>query len=135
MNLDPIVLYVEDDEKSRMVIEMILTRRMKFSNVIFFEDSVDFELRIQNLEKCPDIVLLDIQVKPLDGFKMLAILRKIERLRSIPIVALTASVMNEEVKLLQDAGFDGCIAKPLDVVSFPETFMSLLNGNHIWNIT
>lgn len=128
------VLYVEDDPMSRMVVEIMLGEGLGLSNVAIFEDSKAFSQRIEQLPFEPDIVLLDIHVKPLSGFQMLEILRQHPVYSNKPIVALTASVMNEEIDRLRDAGFNGVLAKPLDEVTFPDTLSRLLNGELVWNI-
>ncbi len=73
-------------------------------------------------------------MEPYNGFEMLAMLRQSQRFSDTPIVALTASVMNEEVQQLQTSGFDGCLAKPIDMDTFPDTLYRILNGEHIWRI-
>src|SRR5262245_33362571 len=97
MTEDYSVLYVEDDVNSRKVMKMILKGRMKLSNAVLFEDSEDFVERVKALDPRPDIVFLDIHVKPYSGFEMLKFLRDMPEFKDVPIVALTASVMNEEV--------------------------------------
>jgi CheY-like chemotaxis protein len=133
-NTNPAVLYVEDDPHSRKLMSMLLTGRLHFSNVTIFEDSQDFATKAETLSPKPDIVFLDIHVSPLDGFQMLEILRGIPAFDSVPIIALTASVMNEEVHKLRGAGFNGCLAKPLDLSTFPDTFQRILNGEAVWRI-
>jgi CheY-like chemotaxis protein len=134
MPFKPSVLYFEDEPMSRMVMEMLLKRRLGFSDVTIYEDSSDFENRVANLETTPDIVFLDIHIEPYSGFDMLKMLRKNPRFKQSRIIALTASVMNEEVQMLQDAGFDGAIAKPLDQTIFPQLLERILNGEDIWSI-
>jgi DNA-binding NarL/FixJ family response regulator len=56
------------------------------------------------------------------------------RLRQCKVVALTASVTNEEVSLLQKSGFDGAIAKPLDIEVFPSLIDKTMNGEPVWHI-
>ena len=53
---------------------------------------------------------------------------------AIPVVALTASVMNEEIQMLQDAGFDSAISKPLNMDEFPDLIQRIMTGEHIWYI-
>jgi CheY-like chemotaxis protein len=66
---------------------------------------------------------------------MLAMLRQLDWVNGRPmIVALTASVMNEEVQELKTAGFNGCLAKPIDLQTFPETLRQIFNGETIWRI-
>lgn len=134
MSNQPVVLYVEDDIQSRRMMDMLLKGRMKLSSVTILEDSEQFIDRVNALNPKPDIILLDIHMKPYNGFEMLTMLREFEWAQNIPIVALTASVMNEEVHQLRQAGFDGCLGKPIDIVTFPDMFNRILDGESIWRI-
>jgi CheY-like chemotaxis protein len=133
MNSQPTILYVEDEPRSRKVMRMIATS-MGLSNVIIFEDSADFLSRVQSLPSKPDVIMLDIHVKPYSGFEMLEMLRQSGQFENTPIVAITASVMNEEVAQLRTAGFDGCLAKPLDMDTFPDMLERIIGGEMIWRI-
>ncbi len=134
MEKPPAVLYVDDDAPSRKLMRLLLSGRMKLPHVTIFEDSENFLDRIKALEAKPDVIFLDIHVKPYSGFDMLKTLRDIEWTRGIPIVALTASVMNEEVQTLKSAGFDGCLAKPINLNTFPDAFQRILQGETVWHI-
>jgi CheY-like chemotaxis protein len=128
-------LYVEDDPLSREALGVILKRVMKLEHVHVFEDSTDFHARIQSLPVVPDIILLDIHMEPISGFDMLAILRADPVYAGATIVALTASVMNEEVELLKSSGFDGVIGKPISVASFPSLMERIVAGDKVWHVT
>lgn len=130
----PKILYVEDDSLSRMVVDILLREQMGLQHVVIFEDSRNFRERIDEFPFLPDIILLDIHMKPINGFQMLDILRQHPRYQNLSIVALTASVMNEEIDQLRSAGFDGVLAKPLDQAAFPGMLYRLLNGEKIWSI-
>ena len=130
----PAVLYVEDDANSRDVMRMMLKMSMRLQVVTFFENSQDFLARLLALTPRPDIIFLDIHVKPITGFDMLKIIREQPTFAQVPVVALTASVMNEEIHRLRGAGFDGCISKPIDIEQFPEHVRRILNGETIWRI-
>ena len=134
MSSEKVFLYFEDDALSRDVMQACLMRGMGYQNVWIFEDSSDFENRLNSIGVCPDVIFLDIHIEPLDGFEMLAAIRQSETCRSAKVVALTASVMNEEVKTLREAGFDGIIAKPLDYDSFPGVLGRILDGEQVWHI-
>lgn len=131
---DPVILYVEDDALSREVMQALLTRGMGYHNLTIFENSNDFMMKLTALPSKPDVIFLDIHMEPVDGFMMLSLIRQDETFRSTKIVALTASVMNEEVKKLKDAGFNGVIAKPLDIETFPKTLHRILNGEQVWHV-
>lgn len=130
----PVVLYVEDDHLSRMVLEILLTIQLDLATLHIFEDSANFLARVRALDPQPNLFFLDIHVKPISGFDMLSILRADPAYAKIPVIALTASVMNEEVQRLHQAGFDGCLAKPLDNETFAETFAHILAGERVWRI-
>src|SRR5262247_199679 len=130
----PAVLYVEDDSESREVMQLLLVQHMGLSSVTIFGDSADFLARVQALQPKPDIILLDIHVQPHTGFEMLEMLRQVRDFDNTPIVALTASVMNEEVQKLKTIGFNGVVAKPIDMDTFPEILDRVLNGKEIWRI-
>jgi CheY-like chemotaxis protein len=134
MYSQPSVLYIEDNPQSRTVMRVLLRGRMGLSNVTIFEDSTDFRARVEALDPVPDLILLDIHMEPYDGFEMLRVLRQLGKFDQIPIVALTASVMHEEVQLLKTAGFSSCLAKPIDLSSFPDIIHRILDGEAIWRI-
>jgi CheY-like chemotaxis protein len=131
---DPVFLYFEDDALSREVMRVCLTRGMGYHNVRIFEDSSDFEKRLDSVDSKPDVVFLDIHIEPIDGFEMLKLIRQSETYQSTRVIALTASVMNEEVKMLKEAGFDGVIAKPLDYDTFPNVLHRILKGEQVWHV-
>ena len=135
MNKQPVVLYVEDDPQSRRILYMVLQKRMALQNVTILENSQNFRAVVSALDPRPDVIFLDIHMQPHNGFEMLEILRQLEWPRYIPTIALTASVMSEEIQQLRTAGFNGCLAKPIDLQTFPETFNRILAGETIWRIT
>jgi CheY-like chemotaxis protein len=135
MTPQPCILYVEDEAKSRRVMQMLLVNSMKLEHVNIFDDSSDFMARVDALTPKPDVIFLDIHVAPYNGFQMLELLRKSGRYTDTLIVALTASVMNEEVTQLRESGFDGCLSKPIDIDTFPELLSLILRGEELWHIT
>ena len=73
-------------------------------------------------------------MKPYDGFELLNMLRRDPELEDSKVVALTASVMSEEVARLKESGFDGAIAKPLNIEAFPDFIAKIINGESVWYI-
>src|SRR5688572_21823385 len=128
------ILYVEDDAGSRKVMQYLVRGGLQDCQLTMFEDSQDFMARLEMLETQPTVIMLDIHVEPFSGFEMLQQLRADERYQDLPILALTASVMNEEIQKLRLAGFSGVLAKPLNPDLFPEQFKRILGGEQVWNI-
>ena len=69
-------------------------------------------------EKLPDLILMDIQLPKMNGIEALRVLREAEETRAIPVIAVTASVMQQDRKLITEAGFDGYVGKPINLVEF-----------------
>ena len=69
-------------------------------------------------EKVPDLVLMDIQLPGMNGIDALGVLRADPATARIPVIAVTASVMQQDRKLITEAGFDGYIGKPINLAEF-----------------
>jgi DNA-binding response OmpR family regulator len=77
----------------------------------------------------PDLVLLDIQLPDRDGFEVLTELRR--RWEALKVVALTANATTDDRIRVADAGFDGLITKPIDVVRFPGQVAKAVAGERL----
>jgi two-component system cell cycle response regulator DivK len=75
-------------------------------------------------ENHPDLILMDISLPGIDGVEATRQLKGEPSTADIPIVALTASVLQADRARFEEAGFAGLIAKPIDVVSFPEQVLA-----------
>ena len=131
---NPILVYVEDDENSIFVMKMVVERVMKLPTLYVLQSRADFVQQVKGLGVVPDVFMLDIQMKPFDGVELLAMLRKDPQFKCSKVIALTASVTNEEVSLLKSGGFDGAIAKPLNIEVFPDLIARIINGEQVWYI-
>jgi CheY-like chemotaxis protein len=128
-------LYVEDDLLSREVMSMIFRAAMDIETLTMFEDSHNLEARLKALPQRPSIILLDIHVPPIDGFGMLAIIKNLPDYADVPVIAVTASVMNEQIQQFKDEGFDGAIGKPINITALPPLFQKIMNGEEVWHIS
>jgi two-component system cell cycle response regulator DivK len=81
-----------------------------------------------------DLILLDIHLPEEDGYEVLARLRKDERFRNTPVVAVTADVSSNNLNRAQAAGFDGFLAKPINVDLFPDQIRRILEGESVWDL-
>ena len=131
----PILVYVEDDENSILVMKMVVERVMGLPTLHVLQSRADFIQQVKELGVVPDIFLLDIQMKPYGGIELLAMLRGDSNFKKSKVIALTASVTNEEVSLLKSSGFDGAISKPLNIEIFPDLIARIINGDSVWHIS
>ena len=114
--MSDLILLVEDNEKN-MKLARDLLQYHGFATVeaTNAEDGITLAR-----ERTPKLVLMDIQLPGMDGVSALEQLRKDPKTSTIPIVAMTASVMKEDRERFDKAGFDGFITKPIDVRAFPQ---------------
>jgi CheY-like chemotaxis protein len=134
MITEPIIVYVEDDPGSRKIMRVLIKQIMALPHLNILEDSSEFLSKIDAITPRPNLFLLDIHIEPHDGFELLTMLRVSETFKNALVVALTASVMNEEVQRLKTAGFDGVIAKPINLDTFPALLNRVLEGEQIWTV-
>jgi len=62
----------------------------------------------------PDLIILDLMLPKLDGYKVCRMLKFDERYKKIPIIMFTARVQEQDKKLGQEVGADAYITKPFD---------------------
>ncbi len=104
------VLYVEDNPANLKLVEQIVRRHPHIDLLMAPSGGLGLDLARSHR---PHLLLLDIHLPDIDGFQVLARLRADPRTRSIPVVAVTAQAMPDDVKRVLAAGFDDYIAKPL----------------------
>ncbi len=70
---------------------------------------------IKQLEQTvPDLILMDIQMPEMDGYETTHIIRSQEKYNSLPIVAMTANAMKEDIQKSIDVGMQDHISKPVN---------------------
>lgn len=131
----PSFLYVEDDPLSREIMKMLLVKVMQYPHLTIIDDNHDFMAKVNALPRVPDVVFLDIQMHPYNGYDMLNMLRADARYRDVKIIAMTASVMATDVEALKRAGFDGLIGKPVMRQVFPNLLEQILSGEPVWFVS
>jgi len=122
MSEDTIILYIEDDLPSTLLVKKIL----EFAGYrLVHEDSGVAGIKTAE-EIQPDLVLLDIDLPDIDGYQVARRLKTAETTRGIPIVALTSSAMKGDREMALSAGCDGYIRKPIDVSCFTDLIKQYL---------
>ena len=76
-----------------------------------------------------DLILMDIQMPNMDGYKATRCIRRLDdkKKAEIPIIAMTAKAFAEDRKKAFDAGMNGHIAKPIDIEKLGAVILSVLN--------
>jgi len=119
-----LILIVEDNEKNLKLARDVL-RFHGYRTV----EAIDGESAVaMSVEHLPSLILMDIQLPGIDGIVAMKRIRADDRTKHIPTVALTASVMTGDRERFDDAGFDGFIAKPIEVKNFPGQVQAYLDA-------
>ena len=111
------ILVIEDNEMNMKLVVALL--EMGRHGVLKASDA---ESGIQMArEKRPDLILMDIQLPGMDGLAATRIINDDEKLKDIPVVALTSYAMKGDEERALANGCSGYISKPIDSQSFLET--------------
>lgn len=125
-------LYVEDDMMSREIMRLLIVQELGYPRLTIFDQNDNFMERVHALSEVPDVVFLDVQMQPHDGYEMLNMLRTDPVYAKCKIIAMTASVMATDVESFKKAGFDGLIGKPIMRNEFPGLLKQILTGESVW---
>jgi CheY-like chemotaxis protein/two-component sensor histidine kinase len=107
------ILVVEDDPINQMVLKMIL-KKWKGTQVSFANNGAECLEKLQ--EQAFDLVLMDLQMPIMDGYEACIEIRKGEagpNNKNIPIIAVTADVMESTKQRVKDIGMNDYLAKPV----------------------
>ncbi len=118
------VYVIEDNEKNMKLFRAILNLIPEIA--IFEEIRGDTGLDLIKSGN-PDLVILDIQLPELSGIEICIELRKIEKFKNTPIIAVTSFAMKGDKDRILSAGFSEYISKPIRVSDFRELVKNYLN--------
>ena len=117
-----LILIVEDNEKNlKLVRDVLQVKGFATVEAGSAEDGIKLAA-----ERKPDLILMDIQLPGMNGIEALKVLRADPETNPIPVIAVTASVMQQDRTLITEAGFDGYIGKPINIKEFLESVKSAL---------
>lgn len=94
------------------------------------EDGIQCVNRVEQMPAGTyDMILMDIQMPNMDGYKATKCIRRLDdkKKAEIPIIAMTANAFAEDRKRAFDAGMNGHIAKPIDIEKLGAVIFSVLN--------
>jgi signal transduction histidine kinase/CheY-like chemotaxis protein len=112
------LLLVEDNALNQLVAKEILVRAG--AEVVIAGNGAEALVMLT-----PDIslVLMDIQMPEMDGLEATRRIRAMPEYTGLPIVAMTANVMESDVRACREAGMNDHVGKPLDVAELMSTIL------------
>ncbi len=120
------VLLVEDNEFNIMVAKDELNEIIKNVKIDFAENG---KIAVEKVRKSTfDIVLMDIEMKEMNGYEATKAIRKLPGPNShVPIIAITANAMKQDIEKCFEAGMDDHLSKPFESNELELKIKKLLN--------
>jgi two-component system, cell cycle response regulator DivK len=119
-----LILIVEDNEKNMKLLRDVLQAS---GHETLEAGTAELGIELA-LARKPELVLMDIQLPGMNGIEALGVLRANPATQAIPVVAVTASVMQQDRKQFTEAGFDAYLGKPLNIKEFRQCVADMLAG-------
>jgi len=109
-----LILIVEDNDKNlKLVRDVLQVKGYSTLEAGTAEDGI----RLAR-ERRPDLILMDIHLPGMSGLEALKLLRADAATAAMPVIAVTASVMQQDRKQITEAGFDAYVGKPINIKEF-----------------
>jgi CheY-like chemotaxis protein len=124
------IFIVENEPSVRAVMLTIL--QMNGAKTYFEPWGAETVKRLKNAQQV-DLILMDLMLSHgTSGYDVCAQIKADPALCDIPIVIVSASDPDVEMKKARLMGLQGFITKPLDYRNFPDMLLQLLEGHEVW---
>ena len=120
-----LILIVEDNDKNlKLARDLLQYAGLRTLEATTAEDGIALAQRDR-----PNLVLMDIQLPGMDGIAALRKLRDDDRTSTIPVVALTASALEDAADRTRAAGCDAHVTKPVKKSTLLNAIRDAVEGN------
>jgi two-component system response regulator len=127
------VLLVEDNPQDAELTIRSLKKRKLANNVFTVEDgaeALDFifgrgSYAERDISHPPKVIFLDLKLPRVDGLEVLKEIKQDARTRSIPVVVITSSREDPDIKAAYELGANSYVTKPVEFESFTEAIEKL----------
>ena len=121
------ILYIEDNPSNLKLVTQILLQRNHTQLLTAHTPELGIELA---KTRTPDLILLDINLPGMDGYQVLEIFKSDDKVKYIPVIAVSANAMESDIERAISAGFTAYITKPIIIKKFNTTLDKILSINH-----
>ncbi|MFK7857501.1 MAG: response regulator [Granulosicoccus sp.] len=121
------ILLVEDNELDvRMIQNSAKKTKLRNSIHVVYDAGAALEqLQNSTREDLPDLILLDLSLPGISGLEFLSLIKDDKALRFIPVVVLTSSAAEQDVKRAYENQAAAFITKPIEVEGFKEIVLTI----------
>jgi two-component system chemotaxis response regulator CheY len=121
----PTLLIIEDHRAMRILMGLSLKKEF---NIITQSNGIEALAWLSKTAALPDLIILDLQMPLVDGFKFLTQIRSSGLFRSLPVLLVSGSFTHEEMQSVYDLGVSGFVKKPFNIISFKEKVHMVLEN-------
>ncbi len=135
MSINSVELLLVEDNINDAELTIRELKKHHFSNNVFHvrdgEEVLDFIFAtgkyegIRSIDTPPRLILLDIKMPKINGLEVLKKIKSDERTKSIPVVMLTSSKEDPDIKNSYQLGANSYIVKPVNFEGFAESIKNL----------
>jgi PAS domain S-box-containing protein len=119
----PLILAVDDNpQNARGMVDYLIFKGFRVECAASGAEAIEMAKQLR-----PRLILMDIQMREMDGLEAIRRIRLLSGLREVPIVALTALAMAGDRERFLEAGATEYVSKPLSLDQFRRTIEALLN--------
>ncbi len=127
------ILLVEDNPNDAELAVRALKKQNLGNNLIHVEDgaeALDFiygmgKYSSRNTNNIPKVILLDLKLPKIGGIEVLQKVKADPRTKSIPVVVLTSSAEDPDIKKCYELGANSYIVKPVQFDNFAKTIANI----------
>jgi signal transduction histidine kinase/CheY-like chemotaxis protein/sensor domain CHASE-containing protein len=121
-----------EDNEVNMEIAVALLKSKEVETVCAVNGNVGIEKFSVSKPNEYDFILMDLRMPVMDGITASKAIRALDRedAKTIPIIAMTADVFDDDVQKCIEAGMNGHISKPIDPQKMYETILSIISKNN-----
>lgn len=133
-NLNAIEILLVEDNLHDAELTIRAFKKHNFSNqLVHVQDgaeALDFlfgrgKYNNRNMEQHPRIVLLDLKLPKINGLEVLRMIKNDNTLRSIPVIVVTSSTENQDIKTAYELGANSYVVKPIEFDTFVDAMSHL----------
>ncbi len=127
------ILLVEDNPSDAKLTIRALQQNNLCNNIVHVSDgaqALDFvfaqgQYSERNIENKPKIVLLDLKMPKVDGLEVLHAIKNDERTKNIPVIVMTSSKEDSDIKTAYSFGVNSYVVKPVGFDNFSKAVVEL----------
>ena len=136
MKTKPLIFLIEDDLDDQYIFNMVAKELEINLEIAYFENGLSAYQSLTKVcsldngsihERMPDLILLDLNLPVWDGKKTLSVLKKDQRLQSIPIIIYTTSKSEYDIKDCYQLGANSFISKAAEYDSLRQQIKNVFS--------